>query len=645
MKKYLIVLSILFLSNNIFAQTIFTYGGMPVDKTEFLRMYLKNNFNKKPDMSAVALNDYIKLYSRFKMKVAEARLEQIDTIPTIASEFGQYKKQLANGFLTDRDVLSTLSKEAYDRLKKDVNIAHIMISVPQQMGTDSMPYYKRIDSIYKLLIKGGNFAELAKATSEDKASSVNGGDMGYFTGLQVPYDFENIAYTTAVGKYSKPFRTSFGYHIIKKIAERPAKGQVQVAQILIAAKKSQGEEGKLAAKAKIDSIYAALKSGAKWADLVKTHSEDKYTANTEGEMTPFTIAEMTPEFEKAAFALTTPGQISNPISTEFGYHIIKFLKKMPQRSFEEMKNEIGRIAEKQGRVESAKTAFLEKIKVKNKYTPNDNSLQEFIAAIPDSAVTNGQVNLPPTFIIPLTKTLFTLKNTSFTQDDLRNNIIQTSRGKLFGNKVTAIKTAYKNFVEKALLDYEENNLYAENKEYANLLDEYKDGIMIFELTNKKVWGRASNDSIGLEKYYEANKQKYVWGPSFEGSVVRITNAIVAEELRKNLNNLDLDSAISLTGASDKISTDKGRFEYAKFSEVASKASLGAYSNVIDNKDGTYTIIKPAQIYTQPSPKSLNDARGYVIADYQDFIEKEWIASMEDKYPVKVNEAVLKTMVK
>jgi peptidyl-prolyl cis-trans isomerase SurA len=645
MKKYLIAITATLLVANLNAQTLFTYGGTPVDKSEFLRMYLKNNFNKKADMSSTALNEYVKLYSRFKMKVAEARLEKIDTLPNIASEFGQYKKQLATSFLTDRDVLTTLSKEAYERLKKDVNVAHIMISVPQQVGTDSTPYFNKVDSVYKALVKGADFAQTAKAISDDKVSGAKGGDMGYFTALQVPYAFENVTYSTAVGKYSKPFRTAYGYHIVKKLTERPAKGQIQVAQILVAAKKSQGEEGKQAARAKIDSIYNQLKNGASWNELVKAHSEDKYTANSDGEMVPFTIAEMAPEFEQAAFALNKEGEISKPIVTDFGYHIIKFLKKMPQRSFEEMKGEIGRTAEKQGRVESAKVAFLEKIKVKNKFTQNDKALTAFINAIPDSAVANGQVTMPTKFKIPLSENLFTLKNTAFTQDDLVANIMQTARGKLYGTKDYAIRNAYKSFVEKALLDYEENNLYTENKEYANLLDEYKDGIMIFELTNKNVWGKASSDSVGLEKYFNKYKAKYMWAPSFEGTIVRISDAKVAADLSKYLNTIDLDSAITLTNASDKISTDKGRYEFNRYPEEAVNTAIGTYSKPFDNKDGSYTIIKPTSINMQAMQKELNDARGYVIADYQDYIEKEWIVAMEQKYPVKVMDAVFKQMVK
>jgi peptidyl-prolyl cis-trans isomerase SurA len=643
MKNLILVALSLLCITNLQAQTLFTYGNTPVDKSEFLRMYLKNNFNKKADMSSVALNDYIKLYSRFKMKVAEARLEKIDTLPNIVSEFGQYKKQLATSFLTDRDVLTNLSKEAYDRLSKDVNIAHIMVSMPQTLGTDTMPYYTKIDSIYKALGKGAKFEALAKAFSSDKASAEKGGDIGYFTALQVPYIFETASYSTPVGKYSKPIRTAYGYHIVKKIAERPAKGQIQVAQLLIATRKSQGDEGKQMAKAKIDSIYAELIKGGKWNEFVKTFSEDKYTSNTDGEMTPFTIAEMNPEFEKTAFALSKPGEYSKPIETDFGYHIIKFLKKMPKRTFEEMKGEIGRLAEKQGRVESAKVAFIEKTKLKNKYTFFEKNLKSFIASIPDSLVVNGQLGLPAKLDVPMDAPLFQLKNTSYTQDDFYTNIQNTSRGKLYGSKEIALQTAYRNFVEKALLDFEESNLYTENKDFANLLDEYKDGIMIFELTNKNVWGKASSDSIGLENYYAANKSKYMWGPSFDGIIVRITDAKVAADLRKNLNSYDLDSAITLTNASEKISTDKGRFEIMKYGQE--NLSVDTYSKVIDNKDGTYVILKPSVIYSQPMTKDLNDARGYVIADYQDFIEKQWIASMENKYPVKVNEAVLKSMIK
>ncbi len=645
MKKLITIIASIVLLLNVQAQTLFTYGGKAVDKSEFLRMYLKNNFNKKPDMSAKALNEYIKLYSRFKMKVAEAKLAQIDTLPNISAEFTQYQKQLAQTFLTDRDVATTLSKEAYERSKKDVHVAHILVAVPNVYNVDTMVYYKKADSIYQVLQKGAKWDVTAALASEDVNSKNKGGDLGFFTALQVPYEFETVAYNLGKGKYSKPVKTIFGYHIVKKLEERPTKGYLQVAQLLVAARKSQGEEGKLAAKAKADSIYNALKNGASWSETVKSHSDDKYTANTDGEMTPFTIAEMSPEFEKVAFSMSKAGSISEPVLTEFGYHIIKFIQKLPMRTFDEMKSEIGRKSEKQGRVQTARVAFIEKIKAKNKYTPLENSLTEFINAIPENATANGQLQLSQELNLPMTNTLFKLKNRSYTQKDFFEYIMQSNNGKMFGIKDIAIKNAYKNYLEKSLLDFEEANLYTENKEYANLLDEYKDGISIFELTNQKVWGRASSDSVGLEKFYNANKSKYMWAPSFEGTAVKISDALVAKNLYDNLQSMDLEQAIAATAGNEKISTETGRMEFNKFNITDAQLQGDKFCAPLKMQDGSYVLLKATEVFAQPTPKALKDARGYAIADYQDFIEKEWISGMENKYPVVVNKSVLNAMVK
>ena len=333
---------------------LFSYGGNDVTKGEFLRMYTKNINNQKPDYSEKALREYLTLYSRFKMKVAEAEKMQMDTLPTIKTELGTYKKQLAKTYLTDNEVTDKLVKEAYDRMKKDVHVAHILINVPR--GTeDTVAAFRKIDSLYKAVQKGADFGAIAKAVSDDKPSGAKGGDVGYFTALQIPaYAFESNAYTTPAGGVSLPFRTAFGYHIIKKIDERNSRGEIQVAQIMINVKKSEGEAGDKAGKAKIDSILTALKKGANFDNLVERFSDDKFSKNTKGVLATFGVGQMVPEFENAAFALNTPGSLSEPVKTEYGYHIIKLINKTPIRPFDSMKNELKKRIEKDGRIDVAR---------------------------------------------------------------------------------------------------------------------------------------------------------------------------------------------------------------------------------------------------------------------------------------------------
>jgi peptidyl-prolyl cis-trans isomerase SurA len=626
------------------AQNIFSYGGTQVGKEEFLRMYTKNSMAKKVDMSDKALREYVTLYSRFKMKVAEAEAKKIDTLPSIISELDNYKKQLSKGYLTDKEVINALTKETYERLKKDVDVAHIMITLPKG-AQDTMRFAKLIDSIYNAINKGADFTTLAKAMSQDKSTAQKGGDIGYITALQVPYEFETVAYNTPIGKMSKPFRTPYGYHIIKKLGERPAKGEVQVAQIMLEVRKSFTDEQRNAAKAKADSILATLKKGADWNEMVKAFSQDKFSVSNNGELQPFAVNTMSADFENAAFNIAKPGEFAGPVLTDYGYHIIKLLKKMQVRPFDSMKNELTKKIERDGRVDLARVAFLNKVKSKGDFKEFPENLTQFINAIPDTCVKNGYLLM--TENVKTNQPLFALKNKPYDYKKFYEFIMASSRGRLFGEKANAIKGVYTAFVEKSLTDFEENNLATENPEFRNLLKEYRDGIILFELTDKSVWTKASTDSAGLAEYFAGNKAKYQWGPSFEGRILRCGNEKDLTEMQTLLRNFPIDTVIermNLNGAL-KVNVEEGKFEYEKLDKAALAVAERQYSVIVKNNDGSGSVYCPTKIIKTTSQKVLADARGYVIADYQDYLEKKWIADMEAKYPVKINEAVLKAMVK
>jgi peptidyl-prolyl cis-trans isomerase SurA len=625
------------------AQNIFSYGSTQVSKDEFLRMYTKNSMSKKVDMSDKALREYVTLYSRFKMKVAEAEAKKIDTIPSIISELDNYKKQLAKAYLTDKDVVEDLVKETHARLKKDVQVAHIMLSVPKG-AVDTARFVKTLDSIYTELNKNGKWDDYVKAFSQDKSTNQKGGDIGYMTGLQTPYEFETAAYNTPIGKYSKPFRSPFGFHIIKKIAERPAKGEVQVAQIMVSVRKSFTDEQKTAAKKKADSILVALRKGAKWDDLVKDFSEDKFSVSNNGELQPFGVNTMNADFENTAFGLNKIGEFAGPILTDYGYHIIKLLKKMPVRPYDSMKSELTKKIERDGRIDVARTAFLNKIKAKGSFKEIPKALENFIYMIPDTAVKNGYLAMPEN--ITSNQPLFLIKEKTYDYKSFYAYIMSNSRGRLMGEKANSIKAIYNPYVEKCLMDYEENNLANENAEFKTLLKEYRDGIILFELTDKSVWTRASTDSAGMAEFYEKNKAKYQWGPSFEGRILRCTNEKDLVELQQLLATNPIDSAIAKMNVKDmRVNTEEGKFEYEKVDAAAKGVAVNGFSAIARSKDGSGSIYAPTKIMMDKSQKSIADARGYIIADYQDFLEKKWIADMERKYPVKVNEAALKAIIK
>lgn len=629
---------------------LFTYGNNKVTKSEFLRMYTKNVSNQKPDFSEKALRDYLTLYSRFKMKVAEAEKAHLDTIPSIQTELGSYKKQLAKTYMTDGEITDKLVKEAYERMKKDVRVSHILLNFPK-MDEDTTLIYRRIDSLYQVLQKGMDFAALAAVASDDKPSASKGGDIGYFTALQIPsYPFESTAYQTPVGSYSKPFRSAFGYHIIKKTAERSARGEIQVAQIMLNVRKSEGEAGDLRAKQRIDSMLTALRGGADFERMVERFSDDKFSQNTKGVLATFGVGQMDPAFEDAAFALKNPGDYSDPVRTEYGYHIIKLIGKTPLRPFDTLKTDLKKRVEKDGRIEVAKEQYTYKLKQKLGYKDYPAALTELINAIPDSTLRNG------TYLGAdygrFTKKLFEMTGTVFTQADFANYIQDFTKGKIYGAKEVTLRSLFKNYAEKALYDYQENKLLDENAEFKNLVTEYRDGIMLFELTDKNVWNKALVDTNGLKDFYESRKARYQWPASVKAVHYKCADEDYAKKVMKALTDPanakaapeEIVKIASGDGVQNKVYFESGKFEQTRF-KGAMPYKANAVSPYYRNDDGSYVVLDVKEVYNEPTQKTLSEARGFVISEYQEHLEKQWIADMEARYPVKVVEPTFKSMVK
>lgn len=642
----------MFLSTFMMAQkkeadpVLFTYGKTPVGKQEFLRMYTKNLNNQKPDFSEAAVKDYLTLYSRFKMKVSEAEELRIDTLKSIDAELTSYKKQLAKTYLTDKEVKEKLVREAYDRMKKDVNVAHILITYPR--GTDdTAEAYHKVDSLYTELTKNkADFGTLVKKYSEDKASVPNNGELGYFTAMQVVYAFENEAYLTPVGAYSKPFKTIYGYHIIKKLGERPTRGDLQVAQILIEVRKSEGEEGDKNAKAKADSIVAALKKGADFKKMVELYSQDKFSKNSDGELPTFGVGTMATAFENAAYALKAPGDISAPVKTSFGYHIIKLLKKVPLKPLDSIKTELTRKVEKDGRTDFAKVEYLTRMKERLKYKEYPDALTELINAIKDSDLVNG--NYKAKDYRYLNKPLFEMAGTQLTQIDYANYIEAYTKGRMFGTKESSLRSLFKNYAEKVLYDYQESKLMDENEEYRNLMTEYKDGIMLFELTDRMVWTKASTDTVGLKEFHKNNSYKYMWPPTVRGTLYKAqdeeTMKKVMAELSRTPKPTPEEVAKTINEGSIKLSYEKGKFEQGRFIDEI-KLEVGKFSKYYKNDDGSYGMVDVEEKFDTGTEKTLDETRGLAVSDYQEYLEKYWIATLEMKYPVKINQDVLKSIIK
>jgi peptidyl-prolyl cis-trans isomerase SurA len=632
-----------------YAQTLFTYGPNSVSKGDFLRVYKKNSINKKPDMSEHELKSYLDLYALFKMKVAEADKQKLDTVQAIAHELDSYRKQLAKNYLTDERVTNKLIHEAYDRMKENVRVEHILISCPP--GSDTVAPYRKIDSIYHLVeAKKQTFEDMAKQFSDDKGSRDNGGDIGYFTALQTVYPFENVAYASPIGSVSKPFRTQFGYHIVKVMDKRPDRGQVKVAQIMIQSSKALGEVSLMAAKKRADSVEAMLKSGVSFADLVKKYSDDKYSVADDGVLKPFGAGKMVASFENAAFALKKPGDISEPVQTDYGYHIIKLIAKYPLAPYDTLYPQLKHKVESDSRAQTARDFFMNGIKEKNgfkEYPANVKEVTDRLVAIPDTGK-NAKTIIPEDYK-NMNKPLFTLAGKNYLQIDLVMFIDGLTHGKINGPKNAVVRDAYNLYVNNVVNDFEEHKLAEENPDFKNLMEEYRDGIMLFELMDRNVWSKAAHDSVGLKAFYETHKSKYMWEPGFEGSVYKFKNKASLDTaillIDKKISDDSIVKIMNTQSNPDRVSIQRGRYEFPRFKEATQSELSQNRKKIIPTDNGGYTLVYAREVFSGPTQKSLDEARGYVVAEYQDYLEKQWNEKMRKDYPLKVDNNVFKSMVK
>ena len=635
---------------SVHAQTLFTYGTHSVSKEDFLRVYNKNSINKQADMSDTALRSYLDLYSLFRMKVTEADQQHLDTLPSIQHELDNYRKQLAKNYLTDEQVTNKLVHEAYDRMKENVHIEHILIMCPP--GADTDKAYAKIDSIYHVIIaKPSEFEPLAKLYSEDRGSKDNGGDIGYFTALQTVYPFENMAYTTQVGQVSMPFRTQFGYHIVKVLDKRADRGEVKVAQILIAAPKSKGEAGLAIALKRADSVEALLKSGVPFATLVTEYSDDKYSVNDSGIIKQFGAGRMVMPFENAAFALKNPGDVSEPVKTDYGYHIIKLIAKYPLQPYDTMYTTLKHKVENDSRAQNARDEFFNKIKEKNgfkEYPANVDAIEKKIASLPDTGK-NGTPFKAADYA-GMKEPVFTLGGKKYLQSDYAKFLENLTHGKLRGPKKVITKDGYNNYVTTVVNDFEEHKLVDENVDFKNLMEEYRDGIMLFELMDRNVWSKASKDTTGLKEFFATHSTKYQWEPGFKGAVYKFKNKAALDSgmalvAKKEFTDEEIAKGINTPSNPDAVTIQHGRYEFSHFKEATESELEKNKIKTISNANGSYTVVVAQEIYAAPGTKTLDEARGYVVAEYQDYLEKEWNKKMRAKYPLKVNEPVFKSMVK
>jgi len=640
------LLFVLVLSASSFAQNeldiVLTVGDENVTKTDFESIFRKNN--RDSVVTAAALDEYMELFINFKLKVKEAREEGLDTNASFIRELQGYRTQLARPYLIDNELLDELIQEAYKRTGEEVRASHILIKCDANaQPEDTVRAHNRINELRKRIIGGEDFTTVAKSKggSEDPSVRDNDGDLGYFTAFQMVYPFENAAFKSEAGEISPIIRTRYGFHILNITDKRAARGEVKVSHIMIRNKDTKDPVAMKETETKAREIHQKLIDGSDFSELAMRFSQDASTSKSGGELPWFGTGKMVEEFEDASFALTENGQISEPIESSYGWHIIKRLDYRPVPSFEEVEVDLRKKVSRDSRSELTKRSFLNKLRTEYGAQPNKKALKLiYKAAQDDSAFVNGN-GIEISKLSKLEKELFSIDGNVHTAKDYYNylNSITIRKRDLNGNQIVDEKLEA--YLDRELLAYEDSKLESKYNDFRLLMNEYHDGILLFELTDRKVWSKAVKDSVGLVNFYESNKNEFMWKERAAATVYTCANAKIAKQLKKLLKKGKTDAEIRTELNKDSslnLSTESGTWERSK-NDLLEKAQweTGLSSNIEHN--GQIVVINFTEILA-PTPKQLNEAKGMITAEYQNFLEQEWIKGLRSKYSYKANPSVL-----
>lgn len=696
-KKIISCLSPIIISFNTLSaqdQTVMTINDRAIKKSEFEAVYKKNN-GKEINNINKSVKEYVDLFSVFKSKVFEAESLGLDTLNSFKLELEGYRKQLAAPFLTDKNTNENLLIETYDRMKYEIRASHILARLDEtDLPKDTLEAFTRINlirnaimgnfpsaldisnydkllkntteiskklkvkdsTLYKIKINPiknligfyknaeDKFQGIAIKTSDDPSVIENKGDLNYFTALDMVYPFESAAYNTKINEISQVIRTRFGYHIVKVYDKRNSRGEISVSHIMAKIGKDATDQDKINAKIKIDEISAKLKSNQNFEELAKQFSDDKQSSEKGGLLAPIKGGRLAKSFEDAAFNLKANGDVSEPILTQYGWHIIKRmdLKNLP--AFNDIKNEIKSKITRDSRSQMGKVALIAKIKKENNFKENLKFRDEF-NKIMDSTYLKATWKSERASKFG-NKELLRIGTKTYSQNDFAKFLERQMTFRSPTDVIEVMKGIYKTWVEDCIISFEDNQLESKYSDFANLYREYRDGILLFDLTDQKVWSKAVKDTLGLKEFYEKNKNKYLWEERAEVTTYKCLNEKIAKELRKLFKDKKSEKEVTeILNKTSQLNVSVENVTYLKGENINVDANWKkgiSEKNINDLKEKKILILVVNTILPKSS-KTLPEARGNVTADYQNYLDLEWLNYLKNKYKVVVKQDVLDTI--
>ncbi len=644
MKKICLIICSVLIINNLFSQelnneVLLTIDDKEITKEEFQRIYDKNKTNLSTG-EVTSVDEYLDLFINFKLKVNEAEKLGLDTTRSFINEFEGYRKQLARPYLVDNMANEKVIKEAYERMQYEIRASHILIKLSYDaLPEDTLAAYKKAMDIRRRVLKGEPFESVAKGSSDDPSVKNNGGDLGYFTVFQMIYPFENAVYNSEIGEITKPVRTRFGYHIVKVTDKRKARGQIKVAHIMLTVPRGTTPEVEKQKKQLINELYHRVKQGDDFSELAKEYSDDKGSARNGGELPWFGAGRMVEEFEKASFKLKTNGEISQPVRTGFGWHIIKRIDRKEIPAFEDAVAEITRKVGKDQRADIARKSLINKLKLEYSFIEEKENVPVKYDSIENVFVLKQEYLMQGA---SLNKTLFSFLDKIYLEKDFAKFVENEKNKKKL--KPYNYKVLYEEFIENEILEVEETRLEEKYPDYKYLLKEYHDGMLLFEITDQKIWSKAVDDSVGLRNFYNGHKKSYMWDERWKGSLYfcsneqiynKVSKIVVKKSFGKKVTNQDLLKQFNTEEEVLKITTDI--FEQGE-NEIV---DYFVWNNKQIDINKQYIVHKGKKI--APEVKEFNECKGLVISDYQDYLDNEWIKSLREKYNIIVNNSVLSSI--
>jgi len=605
---------------------------------EFIRMYKKSiEPGKKLD-----IDNYLQQYIAFKLKVADAMKEGFDTTRAFRNELNGYRNQLAQSYLTDTQTKEKLLQKAYQRSMTEINAWHILVACSQGASpADSLEAWNKASDIRESIINGEPFEQVARGTSDDKSVMMNGGNLGYFTIFQMIMPFEDVAYNLKKGAISPPFRTPYGYHIIKVVDKRPSKGKIKVAHIMKTVPPGSAEKVLKEAETEINRIYKELQDGKSFGELAKKYSDHKESAGNGGELNWFGTGEMITDFSEAAFALKDTGSFSKPVRTNYGWHIIKLLDKKAPGSFEESRSFLESKINQSYLNSISKKSLVEKLKKEYNFRINQISYKWFIDNT-DTLIIQGLARYKKESMP--SGNLYTFANQRFTTREFASYIEKRKSMIVTDDPKDFIDRSIDTRLSDHIINYENSVLEKKYPDFRYLMNEFHDGILLFEISGRKVWNRVREDTVGLRQYYEEHKNNYltrrgvnakIYSLKSAGSENKLISAYKKYSRKPNTDKLLLEK---FNKRGDTLLYIKEGTWYKGDDQSIDKVQWVA-GTVFNKENNTHSIIVIKKIM-EPVPLPFEEVQSEIISGFQDSLENEWLIQLKEKYTVKINISVL-----